>query len=162
MSQEKMGELIDKAEITRVVNRYYRALDEKDFDVRHFAVLFTTEAQVIRPDGSSVVGPEKICASHQKSFSRFEGSQHIVTGHDVSIDNGAATVRANLVAMHMWLGSNTKANNADNFFIAGGVVGATLVQVNGQWKISKINNNVVWRAGGFRDMLQTDSLTRQD
>jgi hypothetical protein len=55
----------------------------------------------------------------------------------------------------MWQGSNTDANNADNFFVAGGVIDATLVQVDEQWKISKISNTVVWRAGGFKDMLQT-------
>jgi len=162
MSQERISEMIDRAEITGVVNGYYRALDEKNFDARHFAALFTPDAQVIRPDGSSMVGPEKICASHRRSFSRFEGSQHLLTGHDVSISNGTATVRANLVAMHMWSGSNTDANNPDNFFVAGGVIDATLVQVDEQWKISKMSNTVVWRAGGFKDMLQTDRLTRQD
>ena len=55
----------------------------------------------------------------------------------------------------MWQGSNTDAKNADNFFVAGGVIDATLVQVDEQWKISKISNTVVWRAGGFKDMLQT-------
>jgi hypothetical protein len=29
-------------------------------------------------------------------------------------------MRANLVAMHMWEGSKTKANNVENFFVAGG------------------------------------------
>ena len=57
--------------------------------------------------------------------------------------------------MHMWQGSNTDANNADNFFVAGGVIDATLVQVDEQRKISKISNTVVWRAGEFKDMLQT-------
>jgi len=159
MDQEKMAELINKAEITSVGNRYFRAIDEKDFDVRHFAALFTTGAQSIRSDGSSTAEPEKISASLRQSFTRFEGSQHLVSGHDVSIDNGTATVRANLVAMHMWLGSKTNANNPDNFFIAGGVIDATLVQADDQWRISKISNAVVWRAGGFKDILQTDRLT---
>jgi hypothetical protein len=57
--------------------------------------------------------------------------------------------------MHIWQGSNTNANKADNFFVAGGVIRAELVQTDGQWKISQLRNDVVWRAGGFRDMMQT-------
>jgi len=162
MNQERMTELINKAEITSVVNRYFRAIDEKDFDARHFAAFLTADAQSIRPDGSSIVGPEKISASLRQSFTRFESSQHLVSGHDVPIDSHNATVRANLVAMHMWLGSNTNANNTDNFFVAGGVIDAALVQVDEQWKISKISNRVVWRAGAFKNMLQTSRLTGQD
>jgi ketosteroid isomerase-like protein len=155
MNQNKIDELINKSDITTAVNRYFRALDEKDFDAQHFATFFMKEAKVTRPNGASLTGPEEISASHKQSFTRFEGSLHFATGHDISIDGKTATVRANLIAMHMWQGSNTDANNADNFFVAGGVIDATLVQVDEQWKISKISNTVVWRAGGFKDMLQT-------
>ena len=61
--------------------------------------------------------------------------------------------------MHMGKAENTDANNADNFFVAGGVIDATLVQVDEQWKISKISNTVVWRAGGFKDMLTDGEIT---
>ena len=151
----KIDELIDKADITDVVNSYFRALDEKHFDAQHFAAIFTAEANVTRPDGSSLVGPEEISASHARSFQRFESSQHLVAGRDISISGSRATARVNIVAMHMWQGSNTNANNADNFFIAGGVIDVTLARADGQWKISLISNKVAWRAGGFKDMLQT-------
>jgi hypothetical protein len=155
MDQDRITELIDKSEIMRVVNSYFRALDEKTFAPRHFAAIFTPQAKVTRPNGASIVGPDEISASHEKSFSRFEGSQHFVAGHDISLDGRTATVRANLIAMHMWQGSKTDANKLDNFFIAGGVIHATLTQLDGQWKISQMSNAVLWRAGGFRDMKQT-------
>jgi len=156
--QSKVTELINKSEITSVMNSYFRALDEKNFDAKHFSTIFTTDATVTRPNGASLTGPEEIRVSHQKSFARFEGSQHLLTGQDISLDGSTATVRANLVAMHMWEGSKTNANKADNYFIAGGVINAKLVQVNGQWKISQVSNDVVWRAGGFKNMAQTDKL----
>jgi len=151
----KVTELINKSEVTGVVHRYFRALDEKKFDAQYLASIFTAEAKVTRPNGASLIGPEEISASHEKSFARFEGSQHLVTGHDISIHGSKATVRANLVAMHMWQGSKTSATNPDNFFVAGGVIHSELVQTDGHWKISQISNDVVWRAGGFRDMAQT-------
>lgn len=151
----KIMEFINKSEVTGVVNSYFRALDEKHFDAQYFASIFTAEAKVTRPNGASLIGPKDISASHEKSFARFEGSQHLLTGHDISIDGNKATVRANIVAMHMWLGSKTSANNPDNFFMAGGVIHSELVQIDGQWKIAQISNDVVWRAGGFRDVAQT-------
>lgn len=155
----KIIELINKSEITSVVNSYFRALDERTFDAQHFATIFTTEAQVTRPNGASLIGPEEISASHQHSFARFESSQHLLTGHEISIQGNTAIVRVNLMAMHMWQGSNTNANKADNFFVAGGVIDAKLVQANGQWRISEVSNTVSWRAGGFKNMAQTDNLT---
>lgn len=156
--QDRITELINKSEITSVVNSYFRALDEKNFDAQHFASIFTPEAKVTRPNGASVVGPEAISASHEKSFTRFEGSQHLVAGHDISLDGSTANLRANLIAMHMWQDSRADANQPGNFFVAGGVVHATLAQSDGQWRISQVSNIVVWRAGGFRDMMQTGNL----
>jgi uncharacterized protein (TIGR02246 family) len=157
--KSKVIELINKAEITSAVNSYFRALDEKDFDAQRFATIFTTEAKVTRPDGSSLTGPEEISSSHQHSFARFESSQHFLTGHEIAIDGNTASVRANLIAMHMWQGSHTNANKADNFFIAGGVIDANLVRANGQWRVSQVSNTVLWRAGGFKNMAQTGNLT---
>jgi ketosteroid isomerase-like protein len=151
----KITELINKSEVASVMHRYFRALDEKNFDAQHLASIFTAEAKVTRPNGASLIGPKEISASHEKSFARFEGSQHLLTGHDISIHGNQATVRANLVAMHMWQGSKASANNPENFFVAGGVIHSELVQTDGQWKISQISNDVVWRAGGFRDVAQT-------
>jgi len=157
--KSKVIELINKAEITSAVNSYFRALDQKDFDAQRFATIFTTEAKVTRPDGSSLTGPEEISSSHQHSFARFESSQHFLTGHEIAIDGNTASVRANLIAMHMWQGSHTNANKADNFFIAGGVIDANLVRANGQWRVSQVSNTVLWRAGGFKNMAQTGNLT---
>ena len=161
MDQDRITELINKSEITSIVNSYFRALDEKNYDARHFASIFTPQAQVTRPNGASLIGPEAISASHEKSFTRFEGSQHVVAGHDISLDGSTANVRANLIAMHMWQGSNTDANTLDNFFIAGGVIHATLTQSDGRWRISQMSNAVLWRAGGFRDMMQTGTATKE-
>lgn len=160
MDQDVTTELLAKSDITGIVNSYFRALDEKNFDARHFASIFTPEAHVTRPNGASLIGPDEISASHAKSFTRFEGSQHVVAGHDICLDGGTANVRANLIAMHMWQGSKSDANTLENFFIAGGVIHATLTQADGQWKISQMRNAVLWRAGGFRDMMQTGTRTK--
>ena len=161
MDQDRITEVINKAEITSIVNSYFRALDEKNFDAEHFASIFAPQAEVIRPNGASMFGPEEVSRSHEKSFTRFEGSQHVVAGHDISLDGSTANVRANLIAMHMWQGSHTDANKLDNFFMAGGVIHATLTQSDGQWRISEMSNAVLWRAGGFRDVMQTGTVPKE-
>jgi len=161
MDQDRITELLHKSEITSIVNSYFRALDDKNFDARHFAAIFTPQATVTRPNGASLIGPEAISASHENSFTRFEGSQHFVAGHDIALDGSTANVRANLIAMHMWQGSHTDANKLDNFFVAGGVIHATLMQSDGRWKISQMSNAVLWRAGGFKDMMQTGTVTKE-
>ena len=150
-----VAELINRADVTRVVNSYFRALDEKNFSPEHLTSIFAADATVTRPNGASLAGPAAISASHEKSFARFEGSQHLLTGLDISVHGTQATLRANLVAMHMWQGAKANANTPENFFVAGGVIRAELVQTEGQWKIAQLRNDVVWRAGSFRDMSQT-------
>lgn len=153
--QTAIVELVNNADITRVLNSYFRALDEHNFEAQHFAGFLTPDARMTRPNGASLVGPDEISASHKQSFARFEGTQHFLATPDISIQGDTAAVRANLIAMHMWQGSHTNANNTDNFFVAGGVVRATLIQTDGQWKISELSNVVVWRGGGFKNMMQT-------
>jgi hypothetical protein len=68
----KITELINKSEVASAMHRYFRALDEKNFDAEYLASIFTAEAKVTRPNGASLIGPKEISASHEKSFARFE------------------------------------------------------------------------------------------
>jgi len=152
MSQDQW---IAISEVTQALNRYFRALDEKNFEVSHLQLIFTPDAEVIRPNGASMVGPEVIGNSHKESFARFRSTQHLLTSHDVTIDGEKATVRANLVAMHLWANSQPDVNSPENYFVAGGVITAQLVRSPKAWKISRVENRVVWRGGFYGDMLKT-------
>ena len=94
-------------EIQQVVNGYFRALDEQDLEPAHLRRILTGDAKVIRPNGAAMVGPETIGQSHRESMARFESTQHLISSHDVAIDGDTATVRANLVAIHIWPGART-------------------------------------------------------
>lgn len=97
---EQFTWLVDRFHITDVVNRYFQALDRRAFDFETFQRLFTSDAKVVRPNGTELIGPDEISARHHESFARFEGTQHLLTGHDIHLEGGAAEVRVNLVAMH--------------------------------------------------------------
>lgn len=84
-----------------------------------------------------VVGPATIAQSHQESLARFSSTLHLLTGHYVVIDRDTASVRANLVAMHLWPETQGNANSPDNYFLAGGVITAGFVRTTEGWRISQ-------------------------
>lgn len=143
---------VEALKVIAVVNRYFRALDEKHFDESHFRQIFTSEARVVRPDDTSTVGPLAIAESHVRNFSRFEASQHLLAGHDVAIDGESASLRANLVAIHLWKDRHDITSMSDRSFTAGGVVSADLRRTPAGWLIDEIANRVIWRTGFFGDM----------
>ena len=155
MNEKQIGALVDKLEIIDVVNSYFHAIDEKHFELQDLRRIFTDDAEVVRPNGLTVIGPQEIGASHEKSLARFESTQHILTGHDTQIEGDMASVRVNLIAMHMWVGGNQDARKQDNFFVAGGVITVRLCRIDNSWRISSVANAVKWRAGDFKNMAQT-------
>ena len=149
-------------EIQQAVNRYFRALDEKDLDAARLRRIFTDDVKVIRPNGAAMIGPETIGQSHRESMTRFESTQHIVSSHDVAIDGDTATVRTNLVAIHIWPGARTMLTKPESYFAAGGVVIAQLVRTDEGWRISEMSNRVVWRAGGGFERVMATGTPKAD
>jgi SnoaL-like domain len=146
----KQAEWIDKSEITQLLNRYFRALDEKQFTTEHMRQIFSPDAKIVRPNGTVMIGPEMIGKSHQGSFTRFRSTQHLVRGYDGSIEDDVARVRPNLVAMHLWADGHGDPSSLGNYFLAGGVISAQAVRTSEGWKISSLENQNIWRTGsGF-------------
>lgn len=140
-----------------VLNRYFRLLDERSFETAQLAEVFADDGAVLRPNGTSMVGPAAIAESHRTSFARFTATQHLLTGHDVEADGDGVTVRANLVAMHLWVGgANGVIAQPDDYFLAGAVITASLVASQSGWRIRRLVNTNVWKAGsGFANMAAT-------
>nr|WP_272918292.1 nuclear transport factor 2 family protein [Gordonia sp. SID5947] len=147
--------MLDSHQITGLVNTYFRLLDEQDFDESRFCAIFHHDARIIRPDGSETVGPHDIAASHARNFARFESSQHLVTGHDVHVAGDSAELRFNLVAIHLWKDRPADAELNERSFSAGGVVTAALSRLSDGWRLTQVQNRVVWRTGYLGDMKPT-------
>ena len=151
--QTEVNRWLDEGRIVRVVNRFYRALDEKHFDSSYLGEILAADAQVIRPNGAATEGLANIADSLARSFTRFEATQHLLTGHDVDVDGDTAAVRANLVAIHIWKDRPAGASMLDRSFSAGGIVTAALRRFPEGWRISKAEMRVMWRTGFYGDML---------
>ena len=152
-------ELVHIFAITEVLNRYFAALDQKQFDVPTMSRIFAEDARIVRPNRAVTTGPQAIGDSHSHSLSRFQATQHLTSGFIITLkDETSAEFRANLVAMHLWAEGHGDpgANPNDNYFLAGGVItGHALLEARG-WRITEITNHVRWRRGtGFQQLLQT-------
>ena len=144
-------------QVTGTLNRYFRLLDERSFEVERFAEVFDATGLVLRPNGTSLTGPGEIVESHRSSFARFSATQHLLTGHDVETTADGATVRANLVAVHLWAkNSDGVIHGADDVFVAGAVIVAAMTDSGHGWRIDRLTNTTVWKAGsGFASMAAT-------
>ena len=145
--------------ITEVINRYFAALDQKQFDGTTLCRIFADSATIVRPNGAVTTGPQEIGASHSHSLSRFRATQHLTSSFIITLkDDTSAEFRANLVAMHLWAEGHgdPNADPNDNYFLAGGVLTGRVILGASGWRIIEIANQVIWRRGvGFQEMLQT-------
>jgi hypothetical protein len=152
--------LIHTVEITEVINRYFAALDQKQFDVTTMCQIFADDAKIVRPNGVVTTGPQEIGASHSHSLSRFRATQHLTSSFIITLkDDTSADFRANLVAMHLWAEGHgdPNANPNDNYFLAGGVLTGHMILGASGWRMTEIANQVIWRRGtGFQQMLRTE------
>ena len=152
--------LMHTVAITEVINRYFAALDQKQFDVTTMSQIFADDAKVQRPNRTTMTGPKEIGDSHSRSLSRFQATQHLTSGLIITLkDDSSAEFRANLVAMHLWAEGHgdPNADPNDNYFLAGGVItGHVLLGASG-WRMTEMANHVSWRRGtGFQQILQTE------
>jgi hypothetical protein len=95
-------------------------------------------------------------------MARFESTQHIVSSHDVAIAGDTATVRANLVAIHIWPGARTMLTTPESYFAAGGVITAHLVRTGAGWQIAEMSHRVIWRAGGGFERVMATGAPKAD
>jgi hypothetical protein len=154
VDQTEGNRWLGDARIIRVVNSYFRALDEKHFDESYLRQILASDARVIRPNGAATVGPASIVNSHARSFTRFEATQHLLTV-TMSTSTVIPLPFANLVAIHIWNDRPVKASMLDRSFTAGGVITAVLGRTPDGWHISELKNQVIWRTGFFGNMSQT-------
>jgi SnoaL-like protein len=153
-TEEQQKEIVEKTQITDLVIRYFAALDDKRLDMDIVKATFTSEAKIIRPDDSEIVGRENILDGHLKSFARFKASHHVITNFIVDISTDTATLRSNVIANHLWADNENNPSLNNKYFLADGVLSAKAIKVNDHWRISELKNRVIWRTGdGMKEIL---------
>lgn len=148
--------LTDRAEISDLIDRFSRDLDERTLDGRPFDVdwvrsYFTEDASVDYPPGSAT-GAEDISALIDgKGMSPFQRTHHVTTNYvlDFAGDGDRASVRFNLIATHVYaeevreeLGQEPGAR-----FTVGDYYEGEVVRTPAGWRFSRQTLHVTWIDG---------------
>jgi len=104
--------------LSELLTKYFQLIDDKDFAAEKLLAIFTEHGTVTRPNDSVVSGPAEIAESNKKSFSRFRATQHLPSGYLVEIAGDEATIRANVMAMHLWADGYGDPNALERHFVA--------------------------------------------
>jgi ketosteroid isomerase-like protein len=136
--------LLDRMEITDLLNRYATALDDRDWT--RLATCFTPDAVGLygpvlgRRDGFAAI--EQLCRG---ALEPLDSSHHMITNHEIEIDGDTARARCYLQAQHTKRGTP----GGDNFVIAGAYIDE-LVRTADGWRIRQRELRVIWQEGNPR------------
>ncbi len=148
------------AQIAELVSRYFAAVDDKRLDLPTVEAAFASDGRLVRPNGAAMVGPADILSSQTESFARFRATHHVTSDYVIDVDEDAATLRANLTAMHLWDQGQGDPASLESYFLAGDVIHAKARHTPAGWRLSELAVRCVWRTGGgFGAMLQTGTRT---
>ncbi|GAB2556095.1 nuclear transport factor 2 family protein [Nocardia heshunensis] len=140
----RIQDLADKFEITELVNRLGRALDEGDWD--ELADLYTPDATAQTPGGLAV-GRAAMVAQASRNHSPDKRVQHVISGILVDLDGDTAKVRANLLVTFAWGDAEDPGLGARPRLTLGEVYRFTAVRTPEGWQFTSVASSPVWSVG---------------
>ncbi|MTE13919.1 nuclear transport factor 2 family protein [Nocardia aurantiaca] len=140
----QIQQLADKFEITELVHRLGRALDEGDWD--ELAALYTADATARTPGGLAS-GRTALVSQASRNHSPDKRIQHLINGILIDLDGDAATIRANLLVVFAWGLAQDPALGAQPRLTLGEVYRFDAVRTPEGWQFSSVASTPVWSVG---------------
>lgn len=134
--------LVDRAQISDLVNRYASCVDRKDWD--GWSALLTDDAEIVLAGGLGA-GPRGRAAvtewaSH--NLADVDGTQHIITSHEIDLRGDEADVHTRLVTTHA-VGQGDEQVR----LTAGGFYDYHVRRTEDSWRIDRAQVQIVWTDG---------------
>lgn len=139
---DQLRALTDRAEITGLIDRFFRALDERDLDLSWGRSIFTEDAQVAFPIGEHR-GLDAVVAALVAGMGRFGPTQHLGANYLIDLDGDRAAVRWNATQTHLPPG----ATPYDEPFVSGGYYDGEVVRTEDGWRFRRQTYHLVWLSG---------------
>jgi hypothetical protein len=141
----------DHTEISMLINRFFRALDERNFEGDWARGYFTDDVRTVTPIGSSD-GIEAM-EHTSEALKRYARTQHIASDVLVDVEAVSGTARASWNALmthvHHDATLRQRGKDANPLFTVGGRYEAELRRVQGDWRISHmLVSSWAWRVAG--------------
>ncbi|MCA6091349.1 nuclear transport factor 2 family protein [Streptomyces sp. SCA3-4] len=132
--------LVDRAEITDLMDRYLRSLDDGVFDEEWARTFHTEDVTADMPIGT-VHGRDALLDHVSRGMALFDRTVHLSTNAVIELDGDRATVRSAQLSTHVL------ADGSDGLFVSAGHVDNELVRTADGWRISASALRVVWTQG---------------
>lgn len=143
MTDKAVQELLDRADISAVLHRYCTAIDTKDWALLETCFTEDLEADFRSFAGREVVkGREQWCAAIRSTIAGLDATQHMTANHVHQIDGDAATLRADLQAVHIL--ANERGGEE---YTIGGFYTIDLARTPDGWRFRRYALTVRWHRG---------------
>ncbi|ATW47894.1 nuclear transport factor 2 family protein [Streptomyces peucetius] len=131
----------DHIEITMLVSRLFRTLDERKFAAGWADGYFTGDIRMIAPVGV-YDGPAAVRGT-EEAVGRFARTQHMASDVLTDVDPASGTARASWNALMVHLHHEAP----DPLFTVGGRYEADLRRTDDGWRFSRMSVEAVWTTG---------------
>ncbi|GAA3773310.1 nuclear transport factor 2 family protein [Streptomyces coacervatus] len=138
--QRQLQALTDRAEITDLMDRYLRSLDDGVFDEEWARTFHTEDVTAEMPIGT-VRGRDALLARVRQGMALFDRTVHLGTNAIIEIDGARATARGAQLSTHVL------ADGSGSVFISAGHADTELARTADGWRISASTLRVVWTQG---------------
>jgi hypothetical protein len=139
----------DHTEISMLISRFFRVLDERKFEGDWARSYFTDDVRTVTPIGASD-GIEAMEHTNE-ALERYARTQHIAS--DILVDVEAASGRARaswnalMTHVHHDATLQQRDKDANPLFTVGGYYEAELRGMREGWRISRMSVRVIWTTG---------------
>lgn len=150
--QEKLQLLLDRMEITELVQRYATGVDLRDWKL--FRSIFTDEIEVWLGSASAGeaalrrVNADKFTERMSRVIGRFAVTQHLLSNHRIAVKGDEATCIVYMQARHF----PCKEDASQAVWDLGGYYTRHLVRTAEGWKIAKYTLTVTWMENTLPDI----------
>ena len=149
MSGLSVAQLNDRIAVSDVLHRYCRAIDTKDWALLEGCFTEDLEADFRSFAGREVVRGRAIwLAAIRKTIAGLGATQHLTGNHAIALDGDAATLRADIQAVHILVNER-----GDGEYTVGGWYDIDLRRTADGWRMCRYKLSVSW-ARGNRDLLR--------
>lgn len=140
----------ENAEISTLVHRFFRALDEREFAAGWMRDFVTDDVRMETPLGTTE-NADSGGAAAQEALGRYDRTQHIASGvlADVDAGGGRATASWNALMTHVHHDATLQAlgADADPLFTVGGFYEADVLRTPDGWRFGRVAVRPVWTKG---------------
>ncbi|WP_159845850.1 nuclear transport factor 2 family protein [Nocardia sp. CY41] len=138
----EVRELLDRRQITDLVDRLGRALDEGRFD--DLRTIYTADATAKTPGGTAE-GRAALIAQASRNHRADQRIQHVIGNVLIDPRGDAADVRANLIAT--FAPAATDGTIPQPQYTLGEVYRFDAVRTEEGWRLSRVETTPIWSTG---------------